>query len=43
MEGPHPTEPSIKIADALSSYISNYKFQFKFHIKIEIVSFNKKS
>ena len=43
MEGPHPTEPSIKIADTLSSYISNYKFQFTFHIKTEIVNFNKKS
>ena len=34
MEGPHPTEPSVKMADALASYISNYKFKFKFKIKI---------
>ena len=29
MEGPHPTVPSVKMADALASYISNYKFQHK--------------
>ena len=34
MEGPHPTEPSAKIADALASFISNYKFQFKLNLKI---------
>ena len=28
-EGPHPTVPSVKMADALASYISNYKFQHK--------------
>ena len=33
MEGPHPTVRSVKIADALASYISNYKFQFKFNLK----------
>ena len=35
MEGPHYTVPSVEMADALSSYISNYKFQFKFNLKIE--------
>ena len=35
MVGPHPTVLSVKMADALASYISNYKFQFKFSLKIE--------
>ena len=35
MEGPHPTVPSVKIADTLASYISNYIFQFKFSLNIE--------
>ena len=35
MEGPHPTVASVKMADALASYISNYKSQFKFNWKIE--------
>ena len=43
MEGPHPTVLSVKMADTLSSYIPNYKFQFKFNLKIEIVNFKKKS
>ena len=34
MEGPHPTVPSVKIAD-----IINYKFQFKFNLKIEDCKF----
>ena len=39
MEGPHPIVPSVKMADALSTYISNYKFQFKFNLKIENCKF----
>ena len=39
MEGPHPTVPSVKIANALTSYISNFKFQFKFNLKIENCKF----
>ena len=39
MEGPHPTVPSVKIADALASYKSKYKFQFKFNLKIEYCKF----
>ena len=35
MEGPHPTASSAKMGDALASYISNYKFQFKFSLKKE--------
>ena len=35
MEGNHLTVPSVKILDALASYISNYKFQFKFSLKKE--------
>ena len=43
MEGLHPTVPSVKMADALASYISSYKFQFKFNLKIEkIINFDKK-
>ena len=44
MEGPHPTVPSVKMADALASHLSSYKFQFQFNLKIEkIINFNKKS
>ena len=44
MEGPHPTVPSVKMADALASYLSSYNLQFKFNLKIEkIINFNKKS
>ena len=39
MEGPHPTVPAVKMVDALSSYISSYKFQFKFNLKIENCKF----
>ena len=39
MEGPHPTIPSVKMADTLDSYISNCKFQFKFNLKIENCKF----
>ena len=39
MEGPHPIVLSVKMADALSIYISNYKFQFKFSLKIENCKF----
>ena len=33
MEEPHPRVPSVKMIDALASYIANYKFQFKFSLK----------
>ena len=39
MQGPHPKVPSVKMADGLSSYISNYKFQFKFNLKTENCKF----
>ena len=39
MEEPYPTVPSIKKADTLASYISNYEFQFKFYLKIENCKF----
>ena len=39
MEGPHPTLPSVKMADILASYIPSYKFQFKFNLKIENCKF----
>ena len=39
MEGPHPTVPSVKMADALASYILNYRFKFKFNSKIENCKF----
>ena len=42
MEGPHPTVSSVKMADALTSYIFNYKFQFKFSLKIENCELKKK-
>ena len=42
MEGPHPTVSSVKMADALTSYISNYKFKFKFSLKIENCELKKK-
>ena len=35
MEGRYPTEPSVKMVHTLTSYISNYKFQFKFNLKTE--------
>ena len=37
--GPPSSLTSVKVADVLASYISNYKFQFKFNLKIE--NFNK--
>ena len=43
LEEPHPTVPSVKMADTLASYISNYKFRFKFNLKLITVNFNKKS
>ena len=43
MEGPHPTVSSVKMADALTSYIFNYKFQFKFSLKIENCELKKKN
>ena len=42
MERRHPTVPSVKIADSLASYISYYKFQFKFNLKIEKGKFQYK-
>ena len=39
MEGPHPTVPSVKMADTLASYKSKCKFQFKFDLKIEYCKF----
>ena len=39
MEGPHPTVPSVKITDALASYIYNYKFQFRISLRIESCKF----
>ena len=39
MEGTHPTIPSIKMAAALASYVSNYKFKFKFNSKVENCKF----
>ena len=41
MEGTHPTVSSVKMADALASYILNYKI--KFSLRIKIVNFNEKS
>ena len=35
MEGSHQTVPSVKMADTLASSISNYKFQFKFNLKMD--------
>ena len=35
MERPHQTVPSVKIADTLASSLSNYKFKFKFNLKID--------
>ena len=35
----HPTVPSVKMANASASYICNYKFQFKFNVKIDICKF----
>ena len=39
MEGHHIIVPGVKKADTLASYISNYKFQFKFNLKIENCKF----
>ena len=39
MEGPRPKVPSVKTTDTLASYICNYKFQFKFNLKIENCKF----
>ena len=39
MEGSHPTVRSVKMADALASYIFNYKFKFKFSLRIENCKF----
>ena len=41
IEGTHPTVSSVKMADALASYILNYKI--KFSLRIKIVNFNEKS
>ena len=32
---PHPTVPSVKIVNALTSYTSNYDFQSQFSLKKE--------
>ena len=37
--GPPSSLTSVKVADVLASYISNYKFQFKFNLKIENFKF----
>ena len=42
MEAPRPAVPRVKMADALSSYISDYKFKFKFNLKIENCKFELK-
>ena len=39
MEGPHPHVPSVKMADTLASYISNYKCQLNFSLRIENCKF----
>ena len=39
MEVPHPTVPIVEMADTLASYISNYKFAFKFNLKFENCKF----
>ena len=45
MQVPHPTVPNViwlKMADARAGYVSNYKFQFKFNLKIENCKFEEK-
>ena len=42
MEGTHLTVRSVKMVDALASYISNYEFQFKFNLNIEDCKFQQK-
>ena len=37
----HTAAPSVKMVDALATYISNYEFQFKFSLK-KMVNFTKK-
>ena len=32
MDGIHPTVPSVKMVDALTSYISSNKYEFKFSL-----------
>ena len=39
IDGPHLIVPRVKMGDALASYISNYKFQFKFSLRIENCKF----
>ena len=39
MEGPHPTIPTVKMADALASYISNDKFKLKISLRFENCKF----
>ena len=43
MKGPRPTVPSVKMADALANYISNYKLQFTFNLKIKNYKFQYKN
>ena len=47
MEGPHPTALSVKMTDALASYVSNCKFKRKkqyifsyLHTSVHIVCFS---
>ena len=35
MEGLHPTVPSVKMVNALTNYISNNKYEFKFSLQKE--------
>ena len=35
MEGPHPTVPSVKLADALANFKPKNIFQFEFILKIQ--------
>ena len=39
MERSYPTVPSVGMADALASYISNYKFQLQFNLKLKSCKF----
>ena len=43
MERPHPTLPSVKMTEALASYICNCKFQFKVSLRIEKCKFQQKA
>ena len=42
MEGPHPTVSSVRMADTLVRFISTYKFQFTFNLKLENCKFQLK-